>query len=223
MTNRLRITSVIILLLAVTEAFAADVAQTMALPKPRTSRGSPLLDALAHRQSVREYAATKIPDQLLSDLLWAACGVNRPDSGKRTAPSTMNSQEIDIYVAREDGLFRFQPETHSLTLIMAKDLRALTGRQPFLATAPIDLIYVADLTRLAVHKPSGGMSENDGPSYAFCDTGFIAQNLYLFCASEGLGTVVVGNVDRDALGSAMGIQSTQRITLTQPVGYPKKP
>jgi SagB-type dehydrogenase family enzyme len=153
---------------------------------------------------------------MLSNLLWAAFGVNRPDSGKRTAPSAMNWQEIDIYVATQDGLYVYDAKANALNPVSAQDVRGATGQQPFVKEAPLDLFYVADLAKTA---KAGG---DDQTLYTAADTGFIAQNIYLFCASEGLATVVRGGVDRGALAKLAKLRPDQKIILAQTVGYPKK-
>jgi len=185
------------------------------LPAPQTDGGRPLMQALKDRSTSRSFSARKLPSQVLSNLLWAAFGVNRPDSGKRTAPSAMNWQEIDIYVALADGLFRYEAKGHRLDPVLAKDIRAMTGRQPFVAGAPVNLVFVADRARM------GKASKEDQDLYAAASTGFISQNVYLFCASEGLATVVRGSIDREALGKAMGLRPDQKVILAQTVGYPE--
>ena len=184
-----------------------------ALPKPRTEGGMPLMQTLKNRRSSREFSPKPLPDQALGDLLWAACGVNR-DDGRRTAPSAVNWQEIDVYVALADGLYRYDARAHALQPVLKEDVRALAGRQPFVKHAPVNLIYVADLARM------GKASEADKVLYSAADTGFISQNVYLFCASEGLATVVRGLIDRQALGLKMALRADQRIILAQTVGYP---
>ena len=186
------------------------------LPPPEMSGGMPLLDVLKSRHSSREFDARPLPTQLLSNLLWAANGVNRPDSGKRTAPSARNWQEIDIYVALADGTYRYDPPSHGLEPVSRDDLRRLTGVQDFVAQAPLNLIYVANLDRMADATPE------HQALYSAADTGFIAQNVYLFCASAGLATVVRGSVDRQALAAALGLGPQQQIVLAQTVGYPAK-
>jgi SagB-type dehydrogenase family enzyme len=192
----------------------APAAATAGLPKPKTEGGLPLMEALRKRKSSRQFADRKLPDQVLSNLLWAACGINRED-GRRTAPSAVNWQEIDVYVATADGLWLFDPKAQDLRLVLDKDLRALTGRQGFVKDAPVNLVFVADFARM------GRASEADKIVYSAADTGFISQNVYLFCASEGLATVVRGMVDKPALAEAMGLREDQRIILAQSVGYPR--
>jgi SagB-type dehydrogenase family enzyme len=184
------------------------------LAKPDTRGGAPLMTALSKRQSSRSFSKKAIPDKVLSNLLWAASGINRQESGKRTAPSAVNKQEVDIYVALEEGLYLFNAKTHSLSLAVAKDLRPLTGRQGFVQSAPLNLIYVADLSRTA------GESREDKILYAAADTGFIGQNVYLFCASEGLATIIRAFIDKETLGKAMNLKSSQMIILSQTVVYP---
>ena len=184
------------------------------LPKPRTEGGMPLMEALRNRHTARQFSDRKLSDQTLSDLLWAACGVNRED-GRRTAPTAMNRQEIDVYVARADGLWLYDHKGHALQPILDKDLRALTGTQGFVKDAPVNLIFVADFSRMG----KGG-AEADKVFLSAADTGYVSQNVYLFCAGEGLATVVRGLVDRPALAKAMGLRPDQRIILAQSVGYP---
>ncbi len=189
----------------------------MKLPEPQWETGKLLMRALKDRKSSREFSAAKLPPQVLSNLLWAAFGVNRADTGGRTAPSTRNWQEVDVYVAMEDGLYLFDAISHALKKVDDGDIRAVTGTQDFVKTAPVNLIYVADFNRVALEA-----SEEDKEIAAAVDTGFIAQNVYLFCASEGLATVVRGSIDKEALSKAMKLQPTQWIVVAQSVGYPKK-
>ncbi len=186
------------------------------LVRPTMTGGMPLMTALNKRQSSRSFSSRKLPDQVLSNLLWAASGINRPDSGKRTAPTAMNNQEIAIYVALEDGLYQYNAKKHLLELIADKDVRPLTGRQGFVNKAVVNLVYVADISKAA------GSNREDKLLYAGADTGFIGQNVYLFCASEGLSTVIRGWIDKDDLGKAMKLKSDQMIILSQTVGYPGK-
>ncbi|MBE0431912.1 SagB/ThcOx family dehydrogenase [candidate division WOR-3 bacterium] len=184
------------------------------LPQPRTTGGRPLMEVLRDRQSSRRFSPEDIPAQTLSNLLWAAWGVNRPESGKRTAPSAVNWQEIDIYVATASGLYLYDAVKNSLTHVLDEDIRGLTGRQDFVRDAPVNLIFVADYVRM------GRASMQDKDFYAAADAGFISQNVYLFCASEGLATVVRGALDRDKLAGRMKLTASQKIVLAQTVGYP---
>lgn len=184
------------------------------LPPPETAGGMPLMQALQARHSTREFAGKPLPAQVLANLLWAANGVNRPHTGQRTAPSAHDWREIDVYVTTADGTYRYDPPTHTLIKVAAGDLRQQAGVQDFVASVPLNLVYVADLDRMS------GASADDKVFYSATDAGFIAQNVYLYCTSAGLAVVVRGLVDRDALGAALGLKKHQRIILAQSVGYP---
>jgi len=195
---------------------AADEPKPIQLPPPQTDIGKPLMQALKLRKTSRSFDSKPLPLQELSNLLWAADGINRSDSGKRTAPSAMNWQEIDVYVALPDTLYLYDAKANRLTPVVAKDLReATTTGQAFVKDAPVNLVYVADMTR-AMRG-----SEEDKNFYSAADAGFIAQNVYLYCASQGLATVIRGSVDRASLAQAMKLRPDQKILLAQTVGYPK--
>ncbi len=194
--------------------YAEDI-KYIQLPSPQTDDGKTLMQALRDRKSVREFSPKELSLQVISDMLWAANGINRPDSGYRTAPSAMNMQEIDVYVAKADGLYLFEPKKNLLIPIIAEDIRAITGKQSFVKDAPVNLIYVANLSKMKK------MSASDADFYAATDTGFVSENVYLFCASRGLATVVRGLIDKKALTKAMKLRPDQKIILAQTVGYPK--
>lgn len=184
----------------------------LALPVPRSEGGRPLIQCLKERRTQRAFSGKALPARILSELLWAADGVNRPD-GHRTAPSAMNMQEIDIFVARVDGVYRYDAAANSLVLQSPEDIRAVTGRQDFVKDAPVNLIYVADESKM-------GKVQGAREKFAATDAGFIAENVYLFCASEGLATVVRGSFDEQRLASALRLRPDQKIILCQSVGYP---
>jgi SagB-type dehydrogenase family enzyme len=209
----------VVLMLAVLLSPLAARAQELKLvplPAPQLGGGKPLMQALKERTSARAFSPERLPVQVLANLLWAGYGVNRPETGGRTAPSANNSQETDIYVATADGLYVYEAKAHALRPILADDIRALTGRQAFVKEAPVNLVYVADLGRMTRAR------EEDRDFYASAHTGFLSQNVYLYCASEGLATVVRASIDRPALAKAMKLRPEQRITLSQTVGYPKR-
>ena len=206
--------ALIVLLIAPMSTFAQEL-KPIKLLKPQTEGGMPLMQALQARSSSRSFSTEQLPPQMLSNLLWAAFGINRPSSGKHTAPSAHNWQEIDIYVATADGLYLYDAPAHSLKPVLAGDVRAATGRQSFVREAPINLIYVADFSRM-------GAADDEKVFYSAAATGFISQNVYLYCASEGLATVVRGLIDKPALATSMNLRPEQQITLAQSVGYPKK-
>ena len=188
--------------------------EAIKLLEAQTDGGKPLMQALKDRRSSRTFSDKEISDQILSNLLWAGFGINRPDSGLRTAPSARNMQEIDIYVAMKKGLYIYEPKQHVLKLVLREDIRAITGKQDFVAVAPLNLIYVADYSRM-------DKTSTDKEFYSAADTGFISQNVYLYCASENLATVIRGWVDKEALAKAMNLDPEQRIILAQTVGYEK--
>jgi SagB-type dehydrogenase family enzyme len=185
------------------------------LPPPQSTGGMPLMEALAHRATSRAFAPTPLPAQVLSNLLWAAWGINRPSDGKRTAPSAHNWQEVDVYVVTAGGAYMYDARGNALAPVASGDLRSLTGTQGFVKDAPATLVYVADTTRMK------GVTGPEVQAFALADTGFISQNVYLFCASAGLATGVRASIDKPALAKALKLSPTQMITLAQSVGYPK--
>ncbi|HVM80021.1 MAG TPA: nitroreductase family protein [Stellaceae bacterium] len=195
------------------KAGAAELA-AIDLPQPRKTGGKPLMDALQLRHSTREYSAKPLPPQVLSDLLWAAFGINRP-SGDRTAPYWRHVMVIDVLAAMADGVYLYDPKALKLLPYMAGDIRAATGLQDFVATAPLNLIYLAHGERMT------DVSPEDRRLYASVDAGFIGQNVYLYCASEGLATVFRGAVDYAKLARTLKLPEGQFVTFAQTVGYPK--
>ena len=194
----------------------AEDLKPIKLPAPQTEGGKPLMQALNERKSMREFSSAELSPQVLSDLLWATCGINRPGKGGRTAPTAKNMQEIDLYVVKAEGVYIYDPKENTLVPAFAGDIRAVTGGQPFVKDAAGDLVFVADLSKM------GGMSAENQNFYAATDTGFMSENTYLFCASEGLNTVVRGWVDKPALEKAMKLRPDQKVVLAQTVGYPRR-
>jgi SagB-type dehydrogenase family enzyme len=205
---------VLVIVFFITVSWAAELLPVKLLP-PNLNSGKSLMQSPQARKSSRDFSTKKLPVEVLSNLLWAACGINRPESGRRTAPSAVNWQEVDIYVAVGDGLYLYNAKEHVLKPVINQDIRELTGKQTFVKDAPVNLIYVADYSRM------GGANAEEKNSYSAADTAFIAQNVYLYCASEGLATVVRGSIDRDVLAKAMQLRDNQKIILSQTVGYPK--
>ena len=189
--------------------------ESIKLPAPQTEIGKPLMQALKMRHSSRSFSAKPLPLQELSNLLWAAYGVNRPESGKRTAPSAMNWQELDIYVVLPEGAFVYDTKQNILNPIIAGDLRALCGTQDFVKSAPLNIIYVTDLSRVTRG------SEEDKMLYTAADCGFATQNVYLYCASQGLAVVVRGSIIRQKISEALKLKKDQKVMLAQTVGYPE--
>lgn len=204
----------LILLGILLQGGAAQEVKDIALPAPRTAGGMPLMQALKERRSMREFTPQKLDPQMLSNLLWAGAGINRPESGKRTAPSAMNWQEVEVYVVLEAGAYLYDAKENVLKGVASGDLRRLAGIQEYVATAPLNLVYVADTTKVT------RASAEDLPIYLGADTAFISENVYLFCASEGLATVVRAYVDRPSLAAALNLPPQKKVILTQTVGYP---
>lgn len=181
-------------------------AENIKLPTPVKKGGKPLMEALNARQSTRVFSEKELPANTLSNLLWAAFGYNRTD--KRTAPSAMNKQSIDIYIATKNGIYLYDAKQNELQLKVKGDYRKQTGMQPFVGSAFMEIVYV-----------SKKVSNSNEMLYADC--GFIAQNVYLYCASENLGTVVRGSVPKDELAKILGLSDKNQILLCQTVGYKK--
>ena len=180
---------------------AAQALKPVQLPPPQTTGGRPLMEVLKDRKSTREFGSGMLSPQTLSNLPWAAFGINRPD-GRRTAPSAMNWQEISIYVGTPEGVYVYDAKTNNT--------------QSFVKDAAVNLVYVSDLSK------TDGAASPDAEMYTAADVGFIAQNVYLYCASEELATVVRASIDKPALAKTLKLQPQQKIILAQSVGYPKK-
>jgi len=212
--------SIVVLVCFVSTSIASELAP-IKLPAPDKKGGKPLMQCLSERKTNRSISPKKLPVEVLSNLLWAACGINRVDNGKRTAPSASNRQEVDIYVAMEEGLYIYNAKAHVLEPMLKSDLRKKTTMllQPSRSSvegAPLQLIYVADFSKMSFYT-----NDEEKKFYSAADTGFIAQNVYLYCSSEGLATVVRGMIHRDSLGPEMKLRDRQKIMLVQAVGYPQ--
>jgi nitroreductase len=208
-------------ILLLSEILVPLIAQDIILPAPDKAGGIPLMQALNERQTTRSFTTDSLTLQQLSDLLWAGFGINRPDQGKRTAPSAMNWQEIDIYVTLPRGTYVYFAESHSLKFINNKDLRKNTGGQSFVADAALNIVYIADMSKRG--KKEGDEIKDSDLFMTYSDAAFIAQNIYLYCASANLGCVVRGSVPESGnLAAELGLKTSQRIILAQTVGVPKK-
>ncbi|MBP9987745.1 MAG: SagB/ThcOx family dehydrogenase [Bacteroidales bacterium] len=187
--------------------------QNISLPEVVRTGGMPLMEAISLRRSGRDIDPSKDIDlQTLSNLLWAAFGINRTKG--RTAPSSHNRQEIELYVCLKSGVYRYNPVENLLEILFEKDMRAETGSQPFVGEAPVEIALVSDTTKITGKTPQGVIEST------YADTGFICQNIYLFCASEGLSTVARALVPKEELAAKWNLHPGQIITLVQTVGYP---
>src|ERR1035437_2220532 len=193
----------------------AQVIKSIQLPAPQKDIGKPLMQVLNSRQSTRVFTTKQLPIQEISNLLWAAFGINRTDEGKRTAPSARNWQDIDIYVFLPEGVYIYKAKDNKLEQISNVDLRSLAGVQDFVKTAPLNLVYVSDQSKMET------ASKEDKMMYSGADAGFIAQNVYLYCASQDLGVVVRAMVDKKTLAEKLNLKQGQVIVLAQTIGYKK--
>ena len=201
------------------------------LPRPALDRGKSVVKALQQRMTIREISEKKLPLQVLSNLLWAAYGVNRRKGPfgipGRTAASASNSQEIDLHVALEEGMYLYDAFHHRLISVLKGDLRALAigqGQENLVAKAPVQLIYIVDVNRLS--NTSGyqepGLQDPDiQESYYYVDTGLIAGNVYLFAASQGLASWF-HNCNKSGLTAKLKLRADHRVLFGQTVGYPAK-
>jgi SagB-type dehydrogenase family enzyme len=203
------------LALALTAAAMAQDAAEIALPAPHTTGGKPLLQALRERKSSRAFAPDALPLATLSDLLWAAAGVNR-DDGHRTFPTANNKQEIEVYAVLRQGVYLYDPKAHRLARVAAGDLRAGAGGQDFVAGAPLNLVYVTDYSKTPAE------SRARWPIFSAAAVGAISQNVYLFCASQGLAAVVRASVNGKALAEPLRLGPDREVVLAQTVGLPAK-
>ena len=176
----------------------------------------PLLDAIAARRSGREFSDRPLPPALLSNLLWAAWGTNRPD-GHRTAPSALGAQEIDLYVALPQGAYLYDHKAHALNLLAGQDIRRVTGYQDFVDHAPLDLVFVANHGRMRM------VPAESRALFAAASAGAISQNVYLFAASTGLSTVIRAWIDRNAIAQALGLDHDEQVLCHKPWAIPHEP
>ncbi|MDD5571145.1 MAG: nitroreductase family protein [Bacteroidales bacterium] len=208
MKNKIKLT-----LIAIMANLQILNAQDIVLPKPDTTGGKPLMETLKKRSSSRSFSSKDLSLQELSNLLWAADGINRPN-GKRTAPSANAKYYITIYVALKSGVYLYDVPTHTLKQLFNKDIREKTGTQEFNKTAPVDLIYIGEGSKY------GKAEETKKMLYYGVDSGEIAENVYLYCASAGLSNVIKGSFDREMLTKELQLKEDQFITFTHAIGYP---
>ena len=211
-------------MMASTSSAFAEELRPISLPKPEKDGGKSVLAALQERRTNRNISDKPLPMQTLSNLLWAAFGVNREQGnfGKpgRTAPSASNSQEIDLYVALPEGVYLYEAIPHRLTPVVAGDFRKRSGRGAA-ATAPVNIFYVVDLARYVLEgNPDRRINDPEvQKSYYYCAVGLIAQNVYLFAASQGLAAWF-HNCDKTNTPKEFKLRPDQRVLFAQTVGYP---
>jgi SagB-type dehydrogenase family enzyme len=182
------------------------------------NRGFPVMQALKARASATEYNSRKLELQDLSDLLWAANGVNRPENGKRTAPSAINAQDIDVYACMEQGTYLYNAEKHVLTLIASGDQRALiAGKQANVTKAPVICLLVSDVSRFSSGADSVRLR------WAAMDAGIVSENISLFCAAVGFSTRPRAQMDLAKLREVLKLKPSQHPILNNPVSYKPEP
>lgn len=207
----------LILLLPCSMISQALFSQDIELPSADREGGIPLMKALNERQSTREFSEKEVSLQDLSDLCWAAWGFNRKD--KRTAPSSMNKQEMDLYVILAKGAYLYNASEHRLDLIKKEDLRSYCGKQDFVAKAPVNFIYVANLEKAGIKSSEEITAVKMYPSHA--NSAFMAENVYLVSASKGLGCVVRAWIETDKLETILELNKLQKVIIGQTIGHKK--
>jgi len=185
------------------------------LPAPNKTGGKPLMQTLNERQSNRDFIDKELSEQQLSELLWAAYGINRPESGKHTSPTSRNIQDMEIYVTTKIGAFLYLPAEHALQKVTDNDIREVTGKQDFVKTAAVNLVYVSDFTK------AGNGTDEAKTITAATHCGFIGQNVYLYCASEGLISVFRAYIDHEVIAKALNLGKDKHVIYCQTVGYSK--
>lgn len=203
---------------AVAPAVAVELAP-LPLSAPQLDKGLPLMQALKQRRSGREFSEEKLSPQQLSELLWATDGLNR-DEGGRTAPSALGTYPVDVYVVVEEGIYLYSPAQHRLDPVVAGDFRDQAGTQDFVHGAPVNLVFVADLDKFSGER---SIPTENRLAWANIEAGAQSQNAYLYCASEGLVTVVRVSVDKAAFAKTAGLRPQQVVLAAQTVGHPKAP
>ena len=209
--------TIVVTLLAVClvgSSSGSEPLEPIQLPPPDTNSGIPLMQALNNRMSTKEFDGRALTPKEISNLLWAAFGINRPESGKRTVATAVNCQDIDIYVVLENATYVYEPKEHRLDPVLNQDLRPLAATQAYAQVAPINLLYVSDYGKMADNF------RDRKPIYSAFHAGSISQNVYLYCASAGLGAVVRDSVDRASLRDVLKLRDDQVIVMVQTVGHP---
>lgn len=195
--------------------------EPLALQTPGMAGGMPLMKALKERRSTRDFSDAALTDRQLSELLWAANGVNRED-GKRTAPAALNRQAVDLYAVLPAATYRYDAAAHRLEPVKTGDWRKATGGQDFVSQAALALVWVADLAKLKdLGERAGNISDDRKVHWALIAAGAQSQNVALYCASEGLGSVVRGSIDPAAFATAAALRPDQVVLFAQSVGVPK--
>ena len=195
---------------------SAQDSKNITLNAPSKQRGTDIMETFAKRQSYRSYSTKELSLQDLSDVLWAANGINRPAKGMRTAASAMNFQDIDIYVCTKDGAYFYDPKGNKLNLIIAEDLRkVVAGGQDYVLDAPVSLVLVSDFSKM-----NNGNSEQCH-LFGALDAGIVSQNISIICAGLGLATIPRASMDKVTLSKKLKLKTNQVLYLNHPIGFTK--
>lgn len=208
----IKLTLTILIVFTINNVFAQNLIK---LPESDKTGGKPLMQALNERSSSRDFIDKELTDQQLSNLLWAAFGINRKETNKRTAPSSHNNQDIEIYLITKNGLFLYKPEEHALEKLSDMDMRSVAGKQNFVKEAAVNLIYVSNFKKL------GKASIEVKRMTAATHCGFIGQNVYLYCASEGLISVFRAWINKEKIAKELNLPENYEVIYSQSVGYSK--
>jgi nitroreductase len=199
-------------LLLVNQSIAQEIIK---LPEPNKTGGKPLMQAMNERQSSRDFIDKDLTQQQISDLLWSAYGINRPETGKHTIPTSRNIQDMEVYITTKEGAFLYLPKENALQKLSGTDIREITGKQDFVKVAAVNLVYVSDFSK------AGTASDEIKTMTAATHCGSMGQNVYLYCASEGLISVFRAMVDKAELAKALNLPENKRVIYCQSVGYSK--
>ncbi len=207
----MRIAKIIIVLVLFANVMLSQ--DTIQMIEPNIDSSISLVDAYSNRESSRTFSEVAISDQTISNILWAANGVNRNKTGMRTAPSVMDMREVEIVICTEDGTFLYLPDTHALKVLSEVDVRSQIGAQECFQEAPITIIFIAN------YKKMEGFGDEYSQYFSTIDSGFVSQNIYLYCAAHGLGTVIIGSIDTDAVQQCLNLDEHLHIIMAQPIGH----
>ena len=194
--------------------FSSVFANEIILPKPDLQSGKPLMQCFSLRRSSRNFDSKALPEQIISEILFAADGINRPD-GHKTVPTALNRQNQSVYAVTQDGVYLYNSKKHSLITVKQGDFRKNCGMQPFHAAAPLILVYVSDMSAV-------GNTPVEQATFAGNHSGSAAQNVYLYAASKGLSTVLCGSINKNLLKQTLKLSDKQQAVFSQPIGFPGK-
>jgi SagB-type dehydrogenase family enzyme len=206
----------IAMILSITDTVVAQAPETITLSSPALEKGKTLMKSLQERRSGRDFLDKQLSLEDLSNVLWCANGINRPETGNRTSPSARNKQDVDVFVIMKDGAYLYQPKKNQLVLVATGDFRKDAGMQPYVAIAPVNLIYVSDLSKFDFIK-----EREEIVITAAIDAGHCSQSVYLYGASAGLSVVTRTSVDGKKLAGILKLKPQQLVIMGQTIGYPK--